>query len=41
MVHFEAQNDFSSKSTHQIFLQFYLMTGIKKWAKATVLDFEE
>ena len=27
------------KSVHSIFLKLYLMTGIKKWAKVTILDY--
>ena len=36
-----AQNELFFKSAYYIFIQFYLMTDINKWAKAIVLDFEE
>ena len=40
--HFWVQNQHFcpfSKSEHEVFLTFYLMTGIKKWFKVTVSDF--
>lgn len=29
-----------SESFHEIFLELYLMTGIKKWLKMTISDFQ-